>query len=78
MPAPATAELLAAGNATGKIEKEPTTPTGATLMKVLAVSTNDIPQGFSGSKIAYGAGTWDLEIPNVLRISIGELEVSRW
>ena len=43
-------------------------------MKVLAVSTNDIPQGFSGSKIAYGAGTWDLEIPNVLRISIGELE----
>ena len=27
-----------------------------------------------GSKIAYGAGTWDLEIPNVLRISIGEWE----
>ena len=72
VPAPATAELLQGlQHSHGKIEKELTTPTGAALMKVLAVSTNDIPQGFSGSKIAYGAGTWDLEIPNVLRISIG-------
>jgi UPF0272 protein tcarDRAFT_1530 len=75
VPAPATAELLQGlQHSHGKIEKELTTPTGAALMKVLAVSTNDIPQGFSGSKIAYGAGTWDLEIPNVLRINIGELE----
>ena len=75
VPAPATAELLQGlQHSHGKIEKELTTPTGAALMKVLAVSTNDIPQGFSGSKIAYGAGTWDLEIPNVLRISIGEWE----
>ena len=75
VPAPATAELLQGlQHSHGKIEKELTTPTGAALMKVLAVSTKDIPQGFSGSKIAYGAGTWDMEIPNVLRISIGEWE----
>ncbi|WP_293661488.1 nickel pincer cofactor biosynthesis protein LarC [uncultured Phascolarctobacterium sp.] len=75
VPAPATAELLQGlRHSHGNIDKELTTPTGAALMKVLAVSTNDLPQGFTGSKIAYGAGTWDLEIPNVLRINIGEWE----
>lgn len=75
VPAPATAELLQGlQHSHGNIARELTTPTGAALMKVLAVSTNDIPQGFTGSKIAYGAGTWDLEIPNVLRVNIGEWE----
>ncbi len=74
VPAPATAELLQGlSHSCGNIEKELTTPTGAALMKALAVSTTDFPGGFVGTKIAYGAGTWDLEIPNVLRVTIGSL-----
>lgn len=47
VPAPATAELLQGlQHSHGKIEKELTTPTGAALMKVLAVSTKDIPRAF--------------------------------
>lgn len=75
IPAPATAELLQGlRHSHGNIAKELTTPTGAALMKVLAVSCTDIPVGFSGRKIAYGAGTWDLEIPNVVRVNFGEWE----
>lgn len=75
VPAPATAELLQGlRHSHGSIAKELTTPTGAALMQVLATSCDDIPSGFSGTKIAYGAGTWELEIPNVLRVNIGEWE----
>jgi uncharacterized protein (DUF111 family) len=31
-----------------------------------------MPQGFQGAQIGYGAGTWDLAIPNVLRATLGE------
>lgn len=75
IPAPATAELLQGlRHSHGSITKELTTPTGAALMQVLATSCDDIPSGFSGTKIAYGAGTWELEIPNVLRVNVGEWE----
>lgn len=75
IPAPATAELLQGlKHSHGNVSKELTTPTGAALMSVLAESVDDVPSGFIGRKIAYGAGTWELEIPNVLRVNIGEWE----
>ena len=73
VPAPATAELLQ-GFKTYHFgaEKELTTPTGAAIVKALAEYSADLPEDFSSEKIGYGAGTWDLDIPNVLRIYLGE------
>ena len=73
VPAPATAELLQ-GFKTFSFgaEKELTTPTGAAIIKTLAEFSSDIPDKFISEKIGYGAGTLDLEIPNVLRIYFGE------
>ncbi|HWR31287.1 MAG TPA: LarC family nickel insertion protein, partial [Negativicutes bacterium] len=33
----------------------------------------DRPSGFIAEKTAYGAGTWDLIIPNVMRLSVGTI-----
>lgn len=73
VPAPATAELLAHGllYAKGNIERELATPTGAALMVALAEPSADMPKGFSAEKVGYGAGTRNLEIPNVLRATLG-------
>ena len=73
VPAPATAELLQ-GFKTFHFgaEKELTTPTGAAIVNALAVQSADLPEDFSSEKIGYGAGSWDLDIPNVLRIYLGE------
>lgn len=76
VPAPATAELLAHGllYAKGNIERELATPTGAALMAALAEPSADMPKGFSAEKVGYGAGTRNLEIPNVLRATLGIVE----
>lgn len=76
VPAPATAELLAHGllYAKGNIERELATPTGAALMAALAEPSADMPKGFSAEKVGYGAGTRNLEIPNVLRVTLGTVE----
>ena len=72
VPAPATAELLQGlPQEKGRVAKELTTPTGAALAKVLGETALELPEGFVCEKIAYGAGTWDLEIPNVLRVHMG-------
>lgn len=73
VPAPATAELLAHGLAfvKGNVARELTTPTGAALMAALAETSVDMPKGFITEKVGYGAGTRNLEIPNVLRVSLG-------
>ena len=72
VPPPATAELLQGiPNYRGTVEKEMTTPTGAALLKVLASPVKEVPDGFSGETIGYGAGTRDVEIPNVLRVTMG-------
>ena len=78
VPAPATAELLQ-GFKTYHFgaEKELTTPTGAAIVKALAEYSADLPEDFSSEKIGYGAGTWDLDIPNVLRIYLGEFSGQR-
>lgn len=70
IPAPAAAELLKGFSIKkGFIEKELITPTGAAVIKALAKSA--VPQQeLFYDKIAYGAGTWDLPQPNVLRMYI--------
>ena len=75
IPAPATAELLQ-GFKTYSFgaEKELTTPTGAAIIKTLAENSIDIPEDFISEKIGYGAGTLNLDIPNVLRIYLGEFK----
>ena len=49
-----------------------TTPTGAAIVKTLAELSVDLPDDFVSEKIGYGAGTLNLDIPNVLRIYFGE------
>ncbi len=74
VPAPATAELLQGlPQEKGRVAKELTTPTGAALAKVLGDTALELPEDFVCEKIAYGAGTWELEIPNVLRIHVGTI-----
>lgn len=74
VPAPATAELLTGIPYThGDIEKELLTPTGAALLAVLCDGFGDRPAGFVSDKTAYGAGGWDLDIPNVLRVQLGNI-----
>ncbi len=72
VPAPATVELLAGIPYTqGNIEKELLTPTGAALLATLCDDFGDRPEGFITETTAYGAGGWELEIPNVLRAELG-------
>lgn len=74
VPAPATAELLQGlPQEKGSVAKELTTPTGAALAKVLGETALELPANFTCEKIAYGAGTWELEIPNVLRVYVGNI-----
>ena len=76
VPAPATAELLM-GFATyhRETQKELTTPTGAAFVKALASYAAEFPAEFTAEQIAYGAGSHDLDFPNVLRMYLGEYEV---
>ena len=73
IPAPATAELLQ-GFKTYHFgaERELTTPTGAAIVNALAEYSADLPEDFTSEKIGYGAGTWDLDISNVLRVYLGD------
>ncbi|MDD3277059.1 MAG: nickel pincer cofactor biosynthesis protein LarC [Kiritimatiellales bacterium] len=75
IPAPATAELLCGiPYAQGDIDKELLTPTGAALLATLCDGFGDRPAGFISEKTAYGAGGWDLDIPNVLRAELGSFQ----
>lgn len=75
VPAPATAELLQGVPFYHKgAEKELTTPTGAAVIRAFATFAENLPVDFQTRGIAYGAGTWDLEIPNVLRLYWGEYQ----
>lgn len=75
VPAPATAELLRGlPHYRGPVDKEMTTPTGAALLRVLAEPVSEVPPGFRGNVIGYGAGTREVSIPNVLRVTLGVYE----
>jgi uncharacterized protein (TIGR00299 family) protein len=72
VPAPATQELLSAAPCTyAGVEGECTTPTGAA---ILAASVDEYApkNSFQPSKIGYGIGYKDFQIPNVLRVALGE------
>lgn len=74
VPAPATVEILKnIPINTGIVPFETTTPTGAA---ILASNVQEFNQkiDFSIKKIAYGIGHRDLDIPNVLRVYLGEEE----
>lgn len=76
VPAPATAELLKnIPHQKGQIAKELLTPTAAALLSVLVDEFTELPRNFTTEKIGYGAGTLDLEIPNVLRGYLGTMTV---
>jgi hypothetical protein len=72
IPAPATLEILK-GTAvySAGIPAELTTPTGAAIIKEIAKNFGDLPP-LTIEKIGYGAGSRQLEIPNVLRVIIGQ------
>lgn len=75
VPAPAVAELLINIPHYHKREEvELTTPTGAAFVRALAEPVYDLPRNFRSTKIAYGAGTRELPIPNALRVYFGECE----
>jgi uncharacterized protein (TIGR00299 family) protein len=74
IPVPAVVEVLAARGAGFKqldVEGELMTPTGAAIITELAESFGAMPE-MRILKTAYGAGTKDLSIPNLLRIVYGE------
>ena len=74
LPAPATVALLKGVPVVGsEINAELVTPTGAALLKHLAHRFGSMP-AMNIESIGYGAGTWDLSIPNLLRVFIGESE----
>lgn len=76
VPAPATAEILKdipvySTDSQGEL----VTPTGAAIITSIAGSFGDMP-AFKTSSIGYGAGTRDFEHPNVLRLYLGEMDIS--
>lgn len=72
IPAPATAELLQGIPIySGEIKGELVTPTGAAIITTLCTQFGPLPH-LTPEKLAYGAGTWDLAIPNVVRLYLGK------
>jgi uncharacterized protein (TIGR00299 family) protein len=72
VPAPATVELLAGiPLKTGLVPFETTTPTGAAILAANVGQFTDRIE-FTIVRTGYGIGNRDLEIPNVLRVYLGE------
>jgi hypothetical protein len=72
VPAPATLEMLKEVPIYSKgIQAELATPTGVCILKTLSKTFGTMPE-MKVEKVGYGAGSRDLEIPNLLRVYIGE------
>ena len=72
VPAPATAEILKGVPVYATdCKAELVTPTGAAIICTIADAFGDLPE-MTTESIGYGAGSQDLEHPNVLRVFIGE------
>jgi len=72
VPAPATAEIVMnVPVKTGLVNHEATTPTGAAIL-VATVDQFTDKIDFQITKTAYGIGNRDSEVPNVLRVYLGE------
>jgi uncharacterized protein (TIGR00299 family) protein len=76
VPAPGTAELLRGFPMvdTG-VAAELVTPTAAAILTTLASGAGRMP-AMTLASVGYGAGTWDLEIPNVVRCFVGDSAAS--
>src|SRR3989441_2868903 len=74
IPGPGTAELLRGFPIvdTG-VKAELVTPTGAAILTTLASGAGAMPT-MTVTSVGYGAGTRDLEVPNVLRCFVGETD----
>ncbi|MBI2526925.1 MAG: nickel pincer cofactor biosynthesis protein LarC [Candidatus Rokubacteria bacterium] len=72
VPAPGTAELLRGFPVvdTG-VKRELVTPTGAAILTTLAAGAGAMP-AMTVSAVGYGAGSMDLDTPNVIRLFVGE------
>ena len=73
LPAPAVVEILTGAELYERGDRELITPTGAALLASWADSFGPMPR-MTLSTVGYGAGTADLEWPNVLRVIVGESE----
>ena len=74
VPAPATAEILTGiPIRSGLVPFETTTPTGAAILAATAGRFADRID-FTPLKIGYGIGQRDTDVPNVLRVFLGEMD----
>ena len=74
VPAPATAEILTGiPIRSGLVPFETTTPTGAAIVAATAVRFVERID-FTPLKIGYGIGQRDTEVPNILRVFLGEMD----
>ncbi len=73
VPAPATTEILKGVPVkTGLVQFETTTPTGAAILKANVIEYTD-QHNLVIEKTGYGLGTKTFEVPNVLRVYLGEV-----
>ena len=73
VPAPATAEILQGVPCRyAGVDGEATTPTGAAILKC-AVDRFESPTSFRADTVGYGVGHKDFRVPNVLRMTLGEV-----
>jgi len=74
VPAPATLAMLKGIPIYSRgIEAELATPTGVCVLKTLSKGFGIMP-GMKVEKVGYGAGSRELEIPNLLRVYVGETD----
>ncbi|MGH2754121.1 MAG: nickel pincer cofactor biosynthesis protein LarC [Actinomycetota bacterium] len=71
VPAPAVTELLAGATLVERGTNELVTPTGAAILAAATDRFGSMP-AMTLASVGYGAGERDLEIPNVLRVLVGE------
>lgn len=79
VPVPATSEIFAGSAAVTRqinIDTELVTPTGAAIITELSSSFGVMPT-MNIQKIGWGCGTKDLKIPNVLKVSLGDIEINQ-
>ncbi|MBD3406614.1 MAG: nickel pincer cofactor biosynthesis protein LarC [Candidatus Lokiarchaeota archaeon] len=77
VPVPAVSEILAAHDVpfhAGKAETEVLTPTGAALLVTLADVFVDSSEGFIPMNQGAGFGTRELNVPNMMKIIVGEAD----
>ncbi len=77
IPAPATAEILSGVPIKSDVKKfEMTTPTGAAILKAFVSDFTDEKQ-FKIEKVGYGLGTRNMDIPNLVRVMLVDIENGR-